>query len=186
MTKQVLPLVLYPDKRLREASKPVDVVDDNIRRELDQMVDAVLQHDGSGLAAVQVGIMKRMFVVDHDSLIETMTRKGVKHNIAKLGKILTVVNPEITVLSEKGDTTTDWQGCLSLPGIACDITRPNKIRVDYTDYSGEKQSMEAFGLLSTCFQHELDHCNGVLFYDHLSPLKKNMMVKKMEKYIQSH
>ena len=162
----VLPLVIAPDERLNTPSKPVTVVDDSIRKLLDDMLDTMYANDGIGLAAVQVGVHKRCIVVD------VAVREGGREPIK-------FVNPEIIRRSEEKNVFQE--GCLSFPDQYSDVVRPSTVTVRYTDENGVEKTMEASEILATCLQHEIDHTNGVVFVDHISLMKRDMILRKLKK-----
>ena len=159
-------IVIEPDPILRKKSEILEKVDDDLRRLLDDMLETMYSAPGIGLAAVQVGILKRAIVID-------VSKDKEKKNPFFL------INPEI--ISKSKNTSTYEEGCLSLPGYFAEIERPAECQVKYIDYFGKEKEIKATGLLSTCIQHELDHLNGVLFIDYLSKLKRDMIVKKLIK-----
>ncbi len=159
-------IVIEPDPILRKKSEILEKVDDELRGLLDDMLETMYSAPGIGLAAVQVGILKRVIVID-------VSKDKEKKNPFFL------INPEIISKSKK--TSTYEEGCLSLPGYFAEIERPAECQVKYIDYFGKKKEIKATGLLSTCIQHEIDHLNGVLFIDYLSKLKRDMIVKKLIK-----
>ena len=159
-------IVIEPDPILRKKSVPLDTVDDNLRKLMDDMLDTMYAAPGIGLAAVQVGILKRLVVIDIS-----------KENEKK--KPIFLVNPKIVLRSKK--TSIYEEGCLSLPGHFAEIERPKECEVNYIDYHGKERKLKAKGLLSTCIQHEVDHLDGVLFVDYLSKLKRDMIIKKLIK-----
>ncbi|HEX3673597.1 MAG TPA: peptide deformylase [Rhizomicrobium sp.] len=159
-------ILTAPDPRLKAVSEPVGRVDDDTRRLIDDMIESMYAADGIGLAAIQVGVPKRVLVMDLDQ------RDGAKNPMA-------FVNPQILWASE--ELATFQEGCLSVPEIWEDVDRPAKIRASYLDRDGKEQVLEADGLLATCLQHEMDHLNGVLFLDHLSKLKRSMALRKLAK-----
>ena len=159
-------IIIEPDPILRKKSTTLETVDDSIRKILDDMLQTMYNAPGIGLAAVQIGILKRLIVID-------VSKKEEEK------KPLFLINPEITYQSE--ETSIYEEGCLSLPGHFVEIERPAKCKVNYIDYHGKKTELEAEGLLSTCVQHEIDHLNGILFIDYLSKLKKDMIIKKLVK-----
>jgi peptide deformylase len=180
MTNNILELVIYPDKRLKQVSERVSGVDEEIRKNFDQLTAGMKHYRGIGLAGVQVGIMKDIFVVDHDYIIENHD-KDLEPRRQPMGKLLCMANAEII---EKSDELFEVEdGCLSIPGVWAKLKRPKSIKVKYLDYDGKEQLMEAHGLLAFCIQHEHDHTQGRLFIDYFSPLKRQMLVKKMEKYL---
>ena len=159
-------IVIEPDPILREKSKTLETVDGELRTLLDDMLETMYAAPGIGLAAVQVGILKRLIVID-------ISKDKEKKNP------LFLINPEIISKSKK--TSIYEEGCLSLPGHFAEIERPEECHIKYIDYDGKKKEMKANGLLSTCIQHEIDHLNGKLFIDYLSKLKKDMIIKKLIK-----
>jgi peptide deformylase len=161
-----LPIVLAPDPVLKAKAKPIAAVDDSIRRLMDDMLETMYAAPGIGLAANQIGVLKRVIVLDVARDGEPPTPVGM-------------ANPEVTWASE--ELSVYNEGCLSLPEHYADITRPKEIRVRYLDRDGKAQEIEANGLFATCIQHEIDHLDGVLFVDHLSALKRNMILKKLVK-----
>ena len=160
-------IVIEPDPILRKISQPIETVNNETKKLLDDMLETMYAAPGIGLAAVQVGILKRIIVID-------ISKEKEKKNP------LFLINPEIIFKSEK--TSSYEEGCLSLPGHFAEIERPSECRVTYIDYNGKKRELKANGILSTCIQHEVDHLNGVLFIDYLSKLKKDMIIKKLIKY----
>lgn len=182
----VVNLVIHPDKRLVTPSVDVEVVDDRIRKMLDNMALAMEHFEGVGLAGVQVGYMKHMFVVDYDGILASMEHKG--HDVSKykpMGRPLFMINTKLLELSK--ETHTSSEGCLSLPGLRVDVERSTYVKAQYIDYDGKEQIIESdLPLLSACLQHEYDHTHGILIYTRVSKLKRDMAVKKMEKFIASH
>ncbi len=162
----LLPIVVAPDSRLKIRSKPVETVDDEVRRLLDDMLETMYAAPGIGLSAIQVNIPRRVVVVD-------VAREG------ETAQPIYMINPEIVQFGDEGAVYDE--GCLSLPDHFAEIERPESVRVSYVDRDGKKQSLEAGGLLSRCIQHELDHLDGVLFTDHLTALKRNMILRKLAK-----
>jgi peptide deformylase len=162
----MLPIITAPDPRLKIKARPVASVDDKVRRLMDDMLETMYGSIGIGLAAPQVGQPRRVIVVD-------VARQGEKPQPLK------VANPEI--LWRSPEQMTCSEGCLSLPEHYADVTRPAKIRMRYLDYENEIREMEAEGLLATCLQHEIDHLDGVLFVDHISSLKRGMILRKLAK-----
>lgn len=144
----------------------VETVDGDIRSLIEDMTESMYAAEGIGLAAIQIGVAKRVLVIDLDQ------KEGNKNPRA-------FINPKITWASE--DMAVFEEGCLSVPEIWDDVERPARIRCEYLDADGKPQTLEADGLLATCLQHEMDHLNGVLFIDHLSRLKKSMAIKKLTK-----
>ena len=160
-------IIIEPDPILRIKSENLDKVDNTLRKLMDDMLETMYAAPGIGLAAVQIGILKRLIVID-------VSKKEEKKNP------LFLVNPKIKYKSEK--TSIYEEGCLSLPGHFAEIERPAECHVDYLDYNGKEKSIKADGLLATCVQHEIDHLDGVLFIDYLSKLKKDMIIKKLIKH----
>jgi peptide deformylase len=161
-----LHIVLAPDPVLKAKAKPIAAVDDSIRRLMDDMLETMYAAPGIGLAANQVGVLKRVLVLDVAREDDAPQPMGM-------------ANPEVVWASE--ETSVYNEGCLSLPEHYADITRPKEVRVRYLDRDGKRQEIAADGLLATCIQHEIDHLDGVLFVDHLSALKRNMILKKLVK-----
>ena len=159
-------IIIEPDTILRKKSEPLQQVNNETQKLLDDMLKTMYAAPGIGLAAVQIGILKRIIVID-------ISKKEEKKNPIFL------INPEITYQSK--ETSIYEEGCLSLPGYFAEIERPAKCKINYIDYNGKKAELEAEGLLSTCVQHEIDHLNGILFIDYLSKLKKDMIIKKLKK-----
>ena len=159
-------IVKLPDPILKTVSAPVPAVTKELRDLVRDMFDTMYAAPGIGLAAVQVGVRKRIVVTD--------VAKGEEPRMP-----MCFVNPEVVWRSEE---TTDYEeGCLSIPEFFDTVVRPAEVRVRYMDLEGEEQEMHCTGLLSTCIQHEIDHTNGVLFIDHLSRLKRDRIVKKFIK-----
>ncbi len=160
-------IVIEPDPILRKKSESLEKVDDKIRELLDDMLETMYAAPGIGLAAVQVGILKRIIVIDISKNKEKKTP-------------LFLINPEIISKSKK--TSVYEEGCLSLPGYFAEIERPAECQIKFIDYNGKERVLVANGLLATCIQHEVDHLNGILFIDYLSKLKKDMIIKKLIKH----
>ncbi len=160
-------IIIEPDPILRKKSLSLEKVDDDIRKLMDDMLETMYDAPGIGLAAPQIGILKRLVVID-------ISKEKDKKNPFFL------INPEIIHTSI--ETSVYEEGCLSLPGQFAEIERPAKCVIKYIDYNGKEKEIKADGLLATCIQHEVDHLNGVLFIDYLSKLKKDMIVKKLVKH----
>ena len=158
-------ILTEPDPFLRQKSTDVEKVDNNIRKLMDDMLETMYDAPGIGLAAIQVGVPKRVIVID-------LSRDEKKTPMY-------FVNPKIIVKSEINSTYEE--GCLSVPGQFAEVDRPDKCHISYLDYNGQKQELKAEGLLATCIQHEMDHLEGILFIDYLPKLKKNFIVKKLSK-----
>ncbi|WP_308910962.1 peptide deformylase [Pseudokordiimonas caeni] len=161
-----LNIIHVPDPMLRTISDPVEEVNDAVRRTLDDMVETMYAAPGIGLAAIQVGIPRRMLVIDTEG-DETSPKPKF------------LINPE--VVWESDDYSVYNEGCLSVPEHYAEVERPATVRIRYVDYNGKQVEEEMDGLMATCAQHEIDHLNGVVFIDHLSKLKRNMIVKKLMK-----
>jgi peptide deformylase len=181
---KILPLVTYPDPLLKQISKPVETVDDNLREFMKNMVTTMYAEGGIGLAAVQVGVLKRVLVMDLD--YETEEHDHHHHNHGHCGGVHVkntnprfFVNPEIVKSSK--ELNCYKEGCLSFPGLRYDVTRPKIVTVKYLDFNGREKVEEMDQLLSTCIQHEIDHLNGIVFVDHISKLKREMALKKLLK-----
>lgn len=161
-----LSIITAPDPRLKTVAKPVAKVDAKIRRVMDDMLDTMYGSIGIGLAAPQVGVSQRIIVID-------VAREGEKP------RPMRIANPEIIWRSEA--TTVANEGCLSVPEHYADVSRAAAIKLRYLDHENEIREIEAHGLLATCLQHEIDHLDGVLFVDHLSALKRSMILRKLQK-----
>ena len=159
-------IVIEPDPILRKKSLPFEKVDSEVKTLLNDMLETMYEAPGIGLAAVQIGILKRAIVID-------ISKEDEKKNPIFL------INPTIRFKSDKRSIYEE--GCLSLPGHFAEIERPAECDLDYIDYDGKKRNLKAKGLMATCIQHEVDHLNGVLFIDYLSKLKKDMIIKKLIK-----
>ena len=158
-------ILIEPDLLLRKKCKPVTSVDDNLRKLMDDMAETMYDAPGIGLAAIQIGVFKRVVVID-------INKEEEKNP-------LYLVNPEITFKSK--EKSKYEEGCLSLPGQFAEIERASECHLKYLDYNGNTKEYKAKGLLATCIQHEIDHLNGILFIDYLSKLKKTMIIKKLTK-----
>jgi len=159
-------ILIEPDPILRKKCSPLEKVDDQTRKLMKDMLETMYKAPGIGLAAIQIGILKRIIVID-------ISKDEEKKNP------LFLINPEITFRSK--NTSVYEEGCLSLPGQFAEIERPAECHLKYLDFDGKIKELKADGLLSTCIQHEVDHLNGILFIDYLSKLKKNMIIKKLLK-----
>jgi peptide deformylase len=159
-------ILTEPDPFLRQKSTNVEEVNDEIRILMNDMLETMYHAPGIGLAAIQVGIPKRVIVIDLSRAEEEK-------------KPLYFINPEIITNSD--NNAAYEEGCLSVPGQFAEISRPDKCKVKYLDYNGNAKILEAQGLLATCLQHEIDHLEGILFIDYLSKLKKGMIIKKLSK-----
>ncbi len=164
-----LDIITLPDRRLRTASAPVERVDDDVRRFLDDMLETMYDAPGIGLAAVQVGVPRRMVTVD----VAKREDEDAEPNP------LFLINPEILWSSD--EHAVHEEGCLSIPEYYAEVERPASVKVRYLDRDGRLQEIEANGILAVCLQHEIDHLNGTLFIDHLSKLKRDMVIKRFTK-----
>ncbi|MDR6769860.1 peptide deformylase [Azospirillum sp. BE72] len=161
-----LPILVAPHPILKRKAQPVAEVDARVVKLMDDMVETMYDANGIGLAAPQVGVLDRVIVVD-------VHEKGEPANPIRLA------NPEIVWSSD--EKAVCEEGCLSVPEQYAEVTRPQRIRVRYLDEKNQQQEIEADGMLATCIQHEIDHLNGVLFVDYLSMLKRNILLKKVQK-----
>ena len=159
-------ILTEPNKLLRQTSKPVDKVGDEERKLMDDMLETMYDAPGIGLAAIQIGVPKRIIVMD---ISRDEDNKEPRY----------FVNP---IIKNKNEVKAKYEeGCLSVPDQFAEIERPNTCEVEYLDYNGKKKLLKADGLLATCIQHEMDHLEGILFIDYLSKLKKSMIIKKLSK-----
>ena len=159
-------ILTEPNKQLRQISKPVESVGIEERKLMDDMLDTMYEANGIGLAAIQIGVPKRIIVMD---LSKDPNKKEPRY----------FVNPIIKNKDSKKSTYEE--GCLSVPNQFAEIDRPSQCDVEYLDYNGNKKILHAEGLLATCIQHEMDHLEGILFIDYLSKLKRSMIIKKLSK-----
>ncbi|MBX5160906.1 peptide deformylase [Rhizobium sp. NZLR1b] len=166
----IKPLIILPDPVLRQISKPIERVDADLQRLADDMLETMYDAPGIGLAAVQIGVPRRMLVID-------IAREGED----KQPQVF--INPEIVTSSD--ERSVYEEGCLSIPDYYAEVERPAVVSVKYLDRNGKEQTVEADGLLATCLQHEIDHLNGVLFIDYISRLKREMVIKKFTKAAKS-
>ena len=172
----ILKIKVFPDPILRKKAITVNNVDQNIIQLLEDMTETMYKAQGMGLAANQVGELKRVIVVDCSS--EKDDEKDINETEYSLIKM---INPEIVSFSK--DFSEYNEGCLSIPPYRASVSRPTKIETKYIDINGKEKKINASGILSTCIQHEIDHLNGKLFIDHISRLKRNMIIKKIKKKI---
>ena len=166
-----LKLFEYPHPILKKKAEKVQKVDDELRKLLDDMLETMYASNGCGLAAPQIGVSKRIVVID------------IAHEDEE-PRPLYMVNPEIVWQSEEKEISEE--GCLSVPGQRAEVERPAAVRIKYLDYDGKKQELEADDFLAVAAQHEIDHLDGVLYIDKLSRLKRQMLLKKLEKYRKEH
>ena len=158
-------IITEPNKILRQKSLPVNSVGKEEQKLMDDMLETMYAANGIGLAAIQIGVPKRIIVMD-------ISKDGKKNPMY-------FVNPKIK--NKHKEKSTYEEGCLSVPNYFAEVDRPKKCEVNYLDYFGKKQTLKVDGLLATCIQHEMDHLEGILFIDHLSNMKRNMIVKKLIK-----
>jgi peptide deformylase len=162
----IKPLIILPDPILRQASKPIETVDGEVKKLAADMLETMYDAPGIGLAAIQIGVPRRMLVLD-------VSKEGDDKTP------LVFINPEI--VSSSDERSVYEEGCLSIPDYYAEVERPAKIKVRHLDAEGREQVTEADGLLATCLQHEIDHLNGILFIDHISKLKREMVIRKFTK-----
>ena len=165
-TMSKLPVIIAPDARLKVRCQPVEGVDQGVRRLMDDMLESMQAASGIGLAAPQVGVHLRVIVVD-------------VHGEDEEPNPLKLANPEVLWASD--ERISNQEGCLSLPEHYAEVSRPARVRVRYIDYAGDVREVEADGVLATCIQHEIDHLEGILFVDHISALKRNIILRKLTK-----
>ena len=170
-------ILTEPNKLLREKSLPVEGVDENLQKLMDDMIETMYAAPGIGLAAIQVGVPKRVIILDIEWRDKSENTNDDEQKARK--KPMYFVNPEI--ISKSTNSSTYEEGCLSVPGQFAEIDRPDKCRIKYLDYYGQPKELVAEGMLATCIQHEMDHLEGILFIDYLSKLKKSMIIRKPAK-----
>ncbi|MEQ1755311.1 MAG: peptide deformylase [Micropepsaceae bacterium] len=180
------PILVAPDPRLKQVSEPVTQVTDETRALMDDMLETMYDAPGIGLAAIQLGIAKRIIVIDLQKPVEGQDEDedetgadGKKREIRREKRPMFFINPETTWTSD--DFVLCEEGCLSVPDLYEEVERPSRVKVKYLDYHGRPQELDAEGMLAVCIQHEMDHLQGILFIDHLSRLKRDMMLKKLVK-----
>ena len=164
-----LDIITLPDRKLRLASAPVERIDDDLRKFMDSMLETMYEAPGIGLAAIQVNVPRRVVTID----VAQREDESAQPNP------LFLINPEILWSSD--EIATAEEGCLSIPEYYAEVERPASVRVAYLDRDGKRQELEASGVLAICLQHEIDHLDGKLFIDHLSKLKRDMVIKKFAK-----
>lgn len=162
----VIPVLTVPDPRLRQQSKPVSVVDEKIKQLIQNMFDTMHAEDGCGLAAIQIGVPLRVLVLD------------ISYKVSNIAPF-SMINPVIT--SSSAEQTIEDEGCLSVPDQYAAIERPSSITLEYLDETGSKQILEASGFLAKAIHHEMDHLNGKLFIDYLSPMKREQYIRKVQR-----
>ena len=165
-TAKLMPIIKVPDPILRQAAVPVAEITDGTRQLLDDMAETMYDAPGIGLAGPQIGELKRLIVMD-------CSRDDEKRELWQM------INPEVIELSE--DNSTLEEGCLSIPGPTAEVSRPDWSKLRFTDIKGKEQQIKAEGLLAACIQHEIDHLNGILFIDHISKLKRDIIWRKVLK-----
>ena len=170
----ILPIVEVPDPRLRFVCAPVETIDDEVRQLVADMTETMYDARGIGLAAIQVGVARRVVVID---LQERETEDEEKPEAVRDPRAY--INPEIISVSE--ETSRYNEGCLSIPEQYAEVERPARCRVAWLDLDGQRHEEDMDGLMATCMQHEIDHLNGVLFIDHITRLKRDMLLKKLAK-----
>jgi len=163
------PILIIPDSKLRQTAEPVAEVDAEVRALVEDMFETMYKAPGIGLAAPQVGVLRRVVVLD----------VAKRRDEEAAAEPMVLINPEITYASE--ETAVHEEGCLSIPDFYEEVERPAVVHVKYLDRDGQPATVEADGILAVCIQHEIDHLNGVLFIDHLSRLKRSRVVKRFEK-----
>jgi peptide deformylase len=189
MSDTIYDVILYPDPVLKEVANPIGTIDAGIEAQADKMLGTMYASKGIGLAANQVNILNRMFVMDVDPNCwhyKNETDKilkidaGYREGQEQMPNPVVMINPQIVKKSER--KSVYLEGCLSVPQQYADVERPAHVTVEYIDIHGDKKTMEASGLESHCIQHELDHLDGILFIDYLSRLKRGTLIRKLEKY----
>jgi peptide deformylase len=167
----ILPIIEAPDPRLKTVSTPVDTVNDALRALIDDMFETMYDAPGIGLAAIQVGVPSRVLVID--------LQERDEETDAIIRNPMVFINPEI--LETSAEMSVYNEGCLSVPEQYADVERPAVIRARWLDRDGKQHERQLDGLLATCLQHEMDHLDGILFIDHLSKLKRDMVIRKLQK-----
>jgi peptide deformylase len=162
----IKPLIILPDPILRQVSKPIETLDSEVKKLADDMLETMYDAPGIGLAAIQIGVARRMLVLD-------VSKDGEDK------QPLVFINPEVVSASDARSVYEE--GCLSIPDYYAEVERPATITVKHLDRDGKQQIVEADGLLATCLQHEIDHLNGVLFIDHISKLKREIVIRRFTK-----
>jgi peptide deformylase len=162
----IRPILILPEPKLRAISKPVEKIDAEVRKLVEDMFETMYDAPGIGLAAIQVGVERRVITID-------TAREGEDK------KPIALINPEIVAASD--ELSVYSEGCLSIPEYYEEVERPARVAIRFQDLEGKLREMEADGLFATCVQHEIDHLNGVLFIDHLSKLKRDRVIKKFTK-----
>ena len=171
-------ILTEPNKILREKSLAVEKVDEDLQKLMNDMLETMYAAPGIGLAAIQIGVPKRVIVLDIEWRNKSESTNDEKQVVKR--NPMCFVNPEI--ITKSTNNSTYEEGCLSVPGQFAEIERPDKCRIKYLDYYGQSKELVAKDMLATCIQHEMDHLEGILFIDYLSKLKKSMIVKKLVKH----
>jgi len=175
----ILDLVLSPNPLLNQVSKKVDLIDDELKKLMNDMLDTMYHVLGVGLAAVQIGVLKRAVVMDVDFKIEESSDlNDTKYKITNKNPKF-IINPEI--IESSSQIISNDEGCLSFPKASSKVLRPENVKMKYLDINGNEIIENMSGLAAQCIQHEVDHINGITFVDHLSKLKRDMILKKMKK-----
>jgi peptide deformylase len=183
----ILPILIAPDPRLKQVSQPVAQVTDELRKLMDDMLETMYDAPGIGLAAIQVGVARRIIVIDLGRPVDENgedIKKPTEEQLIAARRPMYFVNPEITWSSD--ELVTCEEGCLSVPDLYEEVDRPSSVKVKFLDYHGKPQEIDCEGMLAVCIQHEMDHLQGILFIDHLSRLKRDMMLKKLAKSRRTH
>lgn len=175
----IRPIIIAPDPRLKTKSSIVEVIDDSTRELVRDMFETMYYERGIGLAAVQIGVHKRILVTDVDWNGSRYSADEAGDEELVIGKQYVLINPQI--LSDSDDEHIYKEGCLSFPDQFADVVRPSSIHVKYTDLDGKDHEETFDGLLATCIQHEIDHLNGITFVDHISSVKRDMITRKLVK-----
>lgn len=174
----ILEILVYPDPKLKQVSEPVEPAEiKKLQPFMDDMLATMYANKGLGLAAVQVGTLKRILVMD---IAQGSIRYDGTHNPDAKPDPLFLINPEI--VEESADIFTFEEGCLSFPTQFAEVKRPEKVKVKFLDYNGKEQFKTFEKLASVCVQHEIDHLNGIVFVEHVSKMKRDMITKRLEKY----
>jgi peptide deformylase len=177
---KALTLIIAPNPLLKKVSKPVDKIDDALHSFMKDMVSTMYAEEGVGLAAVQVGVLKRILVIDVDYKTEEHDHHhGCDHVHVINANPRYFINPEIVEFSKECSSYNE--GCLSFPDARSEVVRPKEVTVKYLDFFGKEKVEKMSGLLATCIQHEVDHLNGITFVDHISKVKRDMILNKLKK-----
>lgn len=177
---KILPLIFAPDPLLKQVSQPVVKIDKELQQFMQDMLTTMYNEGGVGLAAVQVGVLKRIVVADTDYELDDCCHSGsCSTSHPKNSNPRFFINPEI--IEESKNKSSYLEGCLSFPEARSKVVRPSKVKVKYLDYNGVEKIEEMDNLLATCIQHEIDHLNGITFVDHISKLKRDIILNKVKK-----